>query len=40
MWDSDFDEEAWMKEVYGENVIVVDMDNVPDRWILIDGMLS
>lgn len=23
MWDLDFDEKAWMKEAYGENVIVV-----------------
>ena len=39
MWDINFDEKAWMKEAYGENVIVVDMDVVPEGWILVDDML-
>ena len=38
MWDVNFDEEEWMKKAYGEKVIVVDMDDVPDGWILVDGM--
>ena len=29
-----------MKKAYGEKVIVVDMDDVPDGWILVDGMSS
>jgi len=38
MWDVDFDEQEWMKKAYGDKVIVVDMVDVPDGWILIDGM--
>ena len=38
MWDVNFDEEEWIKKAYGENVIVVDLFDVPDGWILIDGM--
>ena len=40
MWDVNFDEKAWMKEAYGENVIIVDLDDVPEGWILVDGILS
>ena len=40
MWDLDFDEQEWMKKAYGEKVIIVDMNNVPDGWILVDGMSS
>jgi len=40
MWDLNFDEQEWMKKAYGEKVIVVDMDDVPDGWILVDGMSS
>ena len=40
MWDMNFDEQEWMKKAYGEKVIIVDMDVVPDGWILIDGMSS
>jgi hypothetical protein len=40
MWDVDFDEQEWMKKAYGEKVIIVDMDYVPDGWILVDGMSS
>ena len=39
-WDVNFDEEEWMKKAYGEKVIVVEMDDVPDGWILVDGMSS
>jgi hypothetical protein len=38
MWDVDFDEQEWIKKAYGDKVIVVDMVDVPDGWILIDGM--
>ena len=37
-FDESFDEKTWMKEAYGENVIVVDMYNVPEGWILVDGI--
>ena len=37
-FDENFDEKVWMKEAYGENVIVVDMRRVPQGWILVDGM--
>ena len=37
-FDDTFDEAAWIKQAYGENVIVVDMDQVPKGWILVDGM--
>jgi hypothetical protein len=40
MWDLNFDEQEWMKKAYGERVIVVDMVNVPDGWILVDGNSS
>ena len=40
MWDIDFDEQEWMKKAYGEKVIVVDMNDVPDGWILVDGTSS
>ena len=36
--DENFDETAWMKEAYGEDVIVVDMHLVPTGWILVDGV--
>jgi hypothetical protein len=35
--DEDFDEDAWNKKVYGPDVIVVDMVNVPKGWVLVDG---
>jgi hypothetical protein len=35
--DEDFDEAAWNKKVYGPDVIVVDMRNVPKGWVLVDG---
>src|SRR5208282_6305237 len=38
-FDGNFDEAAWIKEAYDENVIVVDMHPVPKGWILVDGML-
>jgi hypothetical protein len=38
MWDVNFDEEEWIKKAYGENVIVVDLYDVPDGWILVDGI--
>lgn len=37
-FDESFDEKVWMKEAYGENVIIVDMRRVPEGWILVDGM--
>ena len=40
-WDEydveNFDEKAWHKKAYGENVIVVDTHGVPEGWILVDG---
>ena len=33
--DEDFDEDAWNKKVYGPNVEVVDMRNIPKGWILV-----
>ena len=39
VWDVNFDEQEWMKKAYGERVIIVDMeDDIPDGWILVDGM--
>jgi len=35
--DEDFDEDAWNKKAYGPDVIVVDIRNVPDGWVLVDG---
>ena len=35
--DEDFDEDAWNKKVYGPDIIVVDMRNVPKGWVLVDG---
>jgi len=32
-----FDEDAWLKKVYGPDVIIVDMHSVPKGWILVDG---
>ena len=37
-FDDTFDETAWIKEAYGENIIIVDMYQVPNGWILVDGM--
>ena len=39
-FDETFDEKMWMKEAYGENVIIVDMHRVPEGWILVDGMFT
>jgi len=36
-YDENFDENAWHKKAYGENVIVLDTHGVPDGWILVDG---
>ena len=38
--DDTFDETVWMKQAYGENVIIVDMHEVPEGWILVDGMFA
>jgi len=38
VWSAEnFDEDAWLKKVYGPDVIIVDMRSVPDGWILVDG---
>jgi hypothetical protein len=36
--DEDFDEDAWNRNVYGSDVIVVDMRNVPKGWVLVDDI--
>lgn len=38
--DENFDKEAWYKKVYGPDVIVVGTKEVPDGWIMVDGMTS
>ena len=35
--EEDFDEDAWNKKAYGQDVIVVDIRNVPYGWVLVDG---
>jgi len=35
-YDENFDENAWHKKAYGENVIVLDTHGVPKGWILVD----
>lgn len=37
--DENFDQDAWNKQAYGPDVIVVDMHSVPKGWILVDGNL-
>jgi hypothetical protein len=36
--DEDFDEDAWNRKVYGPNVEIVDMRNVPKGWVLVHGI--
>ena len=36
--DDNFNEQEWMKKLYGEDVRIVNsVDEVPERWILIEG---
>jgi len=36
--DENFNEEEWMKRLYGEDVRIADsLDELPDGWILIEG---
>lgn len=36
--DENFNEDEWMKNLYGEDVRIVDsLDELPDGWILIEG---
>ena len=36
--DENFNEQEWMKRLYGEDVRIVDsIDEVPEGWILVEG---
>jgi hypothetical protein len=36
--DENFNEQEWMKKLYGEDIRIVDsIDEIPDGWILIEG---
>ena len=36
--DENFDEQEWMKKLYGQDIRFVDsIDEVPEGWILVDG---